>query len=541
MKRLLLVLLALILALSCFACGKKDGKDKNDVPETEEPASKANIVGWMTYGYDKILANVNPKAEEGNTFTVYLAKGETEGAQACVYSDTDLKGNTFELVSGNTEAISWVYYTTERVHTIKRKDWPDSLMPDKGKGFDITAEQVLTVYVDFTTTKDTPAGDYEFVYDLKAKDGKVLKTFTFKLHVWDFAIPEDRTFATSFGINSTHAARFQSHYQQYYDSLLKHGISGTALPFDILDSQADAYMSDPRVTSFSVPCHSEITDEKLLQYYEKLKSNPVWFEKAYFYPIDEPSDMEQLNQYKAHVERLNRLCPGIGVIAPYYKNIKTGTNQDQTAFMDECGTTLWCPKLNFWDDKNVYGGENSPNYTGKTFEQRMKEMQESGDIVWTYVCNDPIDPYAQLFINTEGVNQRAMFWQIYQRDCTGFLYWGTTAWGYRDHGNIDPWKTSYNGVGDGDGRPVYGEGFLFYPGIKVGWYLPVESIRLKICRDGIEDIEMFYLAEELLGEDWLKEKSREVTATLTTYCDDATFDKVRIEIGNALEAALKNK
>ncbi len=543
MKRILLLALALILALLCFACGKRDGEKENNAPETEDASANAKIIGWMTYGYDKIVANVDPKAEEGNTFTIYLAKGETEGAQACVYSDTELKGNTFVLVSGNTEVITPTFYTTERTHTIRRRDWPDSLIPDRGKTVDIEAEQVLTFYVDFATTKDTPAGDYEFVYDLKNKNGKTLKTFTFKLHVWDFALPEDKTFATSFGINSTHAARFQSYYQQYYDSLLKHGISGTSLPFDILDEKADAYMSDPRVTSFAVPCHSEITDDMLLKYYEKLKSNPVWFEKAYFYPIDEPSDMAQLNEYKAHVERLNRLCPGIGVIAPYYKNIDVGGRKDQTTFMDECGTTLWCPKLNFWDDKNVYNTSdgNSPNYTGESFADRMKAMQESGDIVWTYVCNDPIDPYAQLFIDTEGVNQRAMFWQIYQRDCTGFLYWGTTAWGYRDYKNIDPWQTSYNGVGDGNGSPVYGEGFLFYPGVKLGWHLPVESIRLKIVRDGVEDIEMFYLAEEVLGKDWLVNKSMEVTDSLTTYCDDATFDKVRIEIGNALEAALAGK
>jgi hypothetical protein len=67
----------------------------------------------------------------------------------------------------------------------------------------------------------------------------------------------------------------------------------------------------------------------------------------------------------------------------------------------------------------------------------------------------------------------------------------------------------------------------------------VPSIRAKIVRDGVDDIELFYLAEKYLGKDWLMEKTKEGTPTLTEYTSGDNFIKLRIEIGNALEAAMK--
>jgi hypothetical protein len=166
--------------------------------------------------------------------------------------------------------------------------------------------------------------------------------------------------------------------------------------------------------------------------------------------------------------------------------------------------------------------------------------------MWAYVCNDPNEPYAQMFINTEGVNQRLMFWQVYQRDIEGFLYWSVNFYGYKggnafreDATQQDPWDTVNTNVTDGEGRTIYGCGFLFYPGYKVRAGLAVPSIRAKIVRDGVDDIEMFYLAEKYLDKEWLMAKTVEGTPSLTEYSTNDKFASLRIEIGNALEEALK--
>ncbi len=489
------------------------------------------IATWMSYSYDKVVADAVPTAEENNTFDVYLTRGETEGCQIYLHSGDDLSGVVLSMKSGENENISASMFSTERTHTIKNKEYPDSAIPYFGKKLKAKAGITLSFIVEFTTTKDTPAGDYQYTYELKDKSGELNRSFTVNVHVWDIILPEDKTFATACGMwtnNITGAV-----FADYYELLLDHGMSAYNLPYNILDERADAYMSDPRVTSFRVPsCEGD--DEQLLKYYEKLKSNPVWLEKAYLYPIDEPREMSHLNEYRAHCERYKRLCPEIPVIAPFYTNIKAGDNMDQVDHM-AVTTELWCPKLCLWDDAKAY--EDVPNYSGKSFADRMDEMRAEGDTVWAYVCNDPVMPYAQMFIDTPGNVLRSMYWQMYQRDCVGFLYWSTTHYGE----GVDPWNSVYTKINDGDGKPVYGCGFLLYPGMKVGIPGAVPSIRLKISRDGIDDIELFYLAEELLGKDWVLEKTEEVTATLTTYCDNATFDKVRIEIGNAVEAALANE
>lgn len=49
-------------------------------------------------------------------------------------------------------------------------------------------------------------------------------------------------------------------------------------------------MSDPRVTAFCIPYPED--DEKLLAYWEKVNSDPKWAEKAYFYPVDEPTNTQ---------------------------------------------------------------------------------------------------------------------------------------------------------------------------------------------------------------------------------------------------------
>ena len=169
--------------------------------------------------------------------------------------------------------------------------------------------------------------------------------------------------------------------------------------------------------------------------------------------------------------------------------------------------------------------------------------------MWAYVCNDPNNPYAQLFLDTDGVVQRLMFWQCYQRDIEGFLYWSACWYQYKDGNDPwdedggrmvleDPWESGKS-ITDGDGIPVYGEGWLLYPGSQVGFGGACSSIRAKIVRDGVDDIEMFYLAEKYLDNNWIMEKTREGTPTLTTYSSGDKYASLRIEIGNALEAAIK--
>ena len=559
MKNIIAFLLLICMALSVVSCDGGEDKKPSDGGDTKP----ANVTAWAFHSFEKTIVNVAPKGDFKTDYTVYLAKGETEGCQVAVYSVSQIKNVSLTLKSGETELIKPAMFSMNKTQRVGTKKYTDALIPYYGKRLTIERRTVLPFMIEFTTDENTPAGDYEYVYELVDKEKNVLATYNITVHVWDFEIPKEKTFVTAVGLQNPFLAYFKGVYVDWYNTLLDHNISAYELPYDILDPRADEYMSDPRVTSFEVPVptlKSEdtngdkyidtfvIDEKKLLEYCKKVKSNPVWLEKAYFYPYDEPNTPERLEFLKNIERQLNKLCPEIEVMAPYYTNIQMGTNSDQTDFMEKF-TDLWCPKLCLWDDAESYG-EFLDYKPSKSFEERMNDQIKKGDRMWTYVCNDPNNPYAQLFLDTDGVVQRLMFWQIYQRDIEGFLYWSSCWYRWKD-GN-DPWDDDGNNVflledpwesatsiTDGDGHPVYGEGWLLYPGSVVGYGGACPSIRLKIVRDGIDEIEMFYLAEKYLDKDWIMEKTREGTPTLTTYSSSDKYASLRIEIGNALEAAMK--
>ena len=166
-----------------------------------------------------------------------------------------------------------------------------------------------------------------------------------------------------------------------------------------------------------------------------------------------------------------------------------------------------------------------------TISKISPKYQEAGSRVWWYVCNYPQPPYLNIFTNDIGLHSRALFWQQYRYGVTGFLYWSSTCWLHME----DPWEDT-----DTFGNDIHGDGILFYPGEKIGIHGPVTSLRLKIVRDGIEDYDLFTLAEKVLGREALVEKILSVTPSLVEVTADGdTFAAVRAEIGCALDTAFK--
>jgi hypothetical protein len=121
------------------------------------------------------------------------------------------------------------------------------------------------------------------------------------------------------------------------------------------------------------------------------------------------------------------------------------------------------------------------------------------------------------------------------RGIVGFLYWGVTSW---IGGDESPWTQPNNGIPGENKIAIYGCGYLAYPGQPVGIDGPVATQRLKILRDGLDDVELLYVAENILGREWVMEKVKEATPTLTSYTTYERFAEIRKEIGDAVEAAL---
>ena len=407
--------------------------------------------------------------------------------------------------------------------------YPDALLPYGGGTVHVPPRSSQGFYIELRSTADTSAGVYTapltvLNFDYNRPEEVIVQT-EITAEVLDVTFPDAATSDTAIGMwggwmyerNGVDydSPEGEALRKAYYDYLLDHKISAyETLPYDILDPRADAYMGDPRVKSFKIPYPWE-DDEKLLEYYNKVQSDPAWAAKAFFYEVDEPDNADKVNRYMEMTERLERLCPGYNMVTPFYtwQFSDGGGDYDNLAFQDGRSNII-CPLSELFDN---------PGF-GEAYQKRASE---EGAKAWWYICCGPGEPYVNQYIHYQGTRPRLLFWQQYQRGITGLLYWNSVFWE-----QTDPWMSSatyrtYEASGDG---------CWLYPGAVYGQDGPVPSLRLKNLADGLEDYDLLSMAEEVYGRDWVLEWADKLSRSLTSYTHDAqAMDAVRVELLRALE------
>jgi len=262
-----------------------------------------------------------------------------------------------------------------------------------------------------------------------------------------------------------------------------------------------------------------------------------WLDKAYVYWFDEPDPKDYAFVMNGFA-KLKRHAPGL-------RRMLTEQVEKELAG----GPNLWCPLT---PSLNVAG---------------LEERRAAGDQFWWYVCCGPKAPYATEFIDHPGTEMRVWLWQTWAERVSGILIWETVWWtsdtAYPDPSKpqnpyLDPmsWTSGY-GVAPGTKRPWgNGDGRFLYPppaaadGKPAAPVLegPVDSLRLELLRDGIEDYEYFVVLKRLLTEKGARLDSRtranmdallkvppDVSASLTHFTrDPATIETHRDKLARAI-------
>ncbi len=496
----------------------------------------------------------------GNSATIRMnsAKNEIESAQILLASEAGHKGlsvtfTPFENGIGGsveTELTMHHYVSSEAVLDPDSKVmYPDAMIP-VASSFDIKAGYSQGFLLKAKTPKGATPGLYESTVTFY-QAGKAVKMCKVYLNVWDFELSDDTACETAFGISRY--AIYTKHQQyeaddnvlftEYYDYLLENRMCAYNTPYAPGEEGFEEYLRDPRVTSFYVEGCQEgnsYTDDELSALYEKYKDDKDWQEKAYFYYVDEPHNEEQCNNAIAYAERLQNLFPGsrntIPLISnPFYQ--VSGERIDQIDRLDEI-VNLWCPVTSFFTPEGVssdnpiinynitqyrYSAESRNKYG--TADDRFAAYRERGDDMWWYVCVHPQYPYANVFVNYQGESSRVLFWQQYDYDVEGFLYYMTTLW------NGSEWRTADNEFYSGDG-------LLMYSGKRYDIYGPIGSIRIEYIRDGIEDFEYLTMAEKLCGKEAVDEVLATVTTGILEYTEDsAVIESAKIKLAEMILAA----
>ena len=212
-----------------------------------------------------------------------------------------------------------------------------------------------------------------------------------------------------------------------------------------------------------------------------------WLDMSYVYWYDEPEEQD----YPYVMNGFRKLREG----APDLRRMLT--EQVEPALFG--GPNLWCP------------------VTYSTVLSTIAERQAEGEDFWWYVCTGPKMPYATLFMDHPATNLRVWLWQTWQHQVQGVLIWATTYWNC-DHIYTDrpqnpyvdtmSWAAGYNWVKPGQRQPWgNGDGRFLYPPLATVNRAdgdrrpilepPVDSIRIEMLRDGIEDYEYCVILRKL--------------------------------------------
>jgi hypothetical protein len=172
----------------------------------------------------------------------------------------------------------------------------------------------------------------------------------------------------------------------------------------------------------------------------------------------------------------------------------TASIQEATGAGASSKVDVFVPLLNELEDRpgsGVYAGNQRPAYDAWLAANPSRK-------IWSYqscmshgcgVCGEPslgVDDtgWPNRVIDSSGVQDRAFPWQAWRFKVTGELYFDTTFQ------LATAWNDQCEASGSGDGT-------IFYPGTvdRIGGTrgIPIESIRMKLIREGMEDYEYLVL------------------------------------------------
>ena len=505
---------------------------------------------------------------QASAIELQAAKNEAVAFQIRLYSDTALTGVDAVIgeLAGNDGVIPADAATGYREYYIEVTNdssgaltdhprdlgfYPDPLIPFSdpyadtprpvGVPFDLEAGGIATLWIEWHVPETAAAGGYSGQVTITAS-GET-KTVDVELLVYDFTLPATRNIATSFGFSTNKVKNYHGGpdgeqadklpviEQRYHQALHEHRIDRTHVRGDVsfaFDDQGvlqpvdwtayDAFLApylEGTLYDDGVPVNrfditlfrpgsgtGSLTEDQYRQAARALAEHlqaKGWWDKAYVYSTDEP----WLNGGQETWDRIKKDIDLQLEASELWRDKALITGSYQEMVEDEVG--IWCPVTPMYEDWFYTGG----SMAGREEYARLKAM---GKELWFYVCNANLPPYAGYDIDTSiGFEPRMVKWGAFYEGATGFLYWRVNYW-VQD----DPWNVLLNIEQFGETFSRNGDGFIFYPGDHNGeaggkgspaWLSidgPIVSYRMKQIRDGLEDWELFIMADDLGAGDYVR-------------------------------------
>ncbi|HZA13139.1 MAG TPA: DUF4091 domain-containing protein, partial [Myxococcaceae bacterium] len=537
--------------------------------------------GWarVLSPFHKVRPGDEPRG--GSSAELSLARGECEAFQIFASPGARRVDVSLDSLRGPGDPLRPRIYREEyvEVQTASNTEgatglWPDPLIPvvDAFSGekrnalpYDSTKERPLALYVEWCVPQGQAAGRYSgqlVVSSANRPKARIPVTAT----VNAFAIPATSSLPNTFGISiysvaqghgiaaDTEEGRALLH--RYARSALTHRISlhgmgidpipvsrrGGKLQLDFATYDRElapflegtALPSGARFTAAEVRMDPRLTDEQerraYLREFRRHFDEKGWTAQLFFYAKDEPKPED-----RPLVLRQSRDARSVGripvlVTAPLDPELTPAADivsPLMNCFFERSGPKT-CPRIASMKEVRAAAGPPKQVWWYQACPSHGCDSGPFGDRALDRVYSG----WPSYMVDHPATLNRAMGVLDWLAGIDGELYYATVlAYNYRD-----PWGK--DGVWDFGGN---GEGTLFYPGrpARIGGktHTPVESLRLKHLRDGLEDYEYLHLLSALGDGELARSKAASlVPKAYEIERDPAKWDQVRRQITARIEA-----
>jgi len=594
LKRIIIItLLLFFLILIWTKCNTKNTSENENNGNDDNNGEDISVTYWIESATKKIrprdpagtLREINIKAarNEYESFQIVLSDTETFTINSITVSE--LRRGSGSIVSGNIKIYREAYIDAKIISNTEGATglWPDALIPVKDVFFNemrnalpftVNPNTNQAFWVDLFISPDTAAGDYEGTITVNI-EGENAFNIPVKLTVWDFELPSTSTLVSAFGFDGwdTLKGHFESSDNEaqemltplsmlYAECALMNRVSlesaigedWSIIPWPVtgpidwtdFDRNWSSFfggkdlvfgLKNARLTSQSIPLWGD-NDNENIAYIKNFVSHfktKGWYDILFDYTWDEPQDDEDFAGIIDRSNMIREADPDMRLLVT--TNIKMGEFYNISGYVD-----IWTPVINDMNDKqgsvcwdSEFAGDQRNSYSSQV---------NSGKELWWYqsceshgcgngdsasLCFTGWPSYA---IDTSAIDNRIMEWMSFKYDISGELYFSTTYAYMGISGNDDAWNNQYYFWGNGDGT-------LFYPGRpnKIGGthHIPIESIRLKLIREGMEDYEYMNLLKTLGDESFARTQIDSVISETYSFSrDPEVLYKARENMANRI-------
>lgn len=497
-------------------------------------ALTARVVGPMTQVFP---SSVPPGETEAR---LEAARGEWEPFQIVVHAAagplravaaaaSELKGPS-TIAAPRLCRVEYLTVATPSSVEGHAGPWPDALVPDvdgyageqrRAFPFDVPAGETRAIWVELFVPESAAPGRYRGQVRVSAA-GQADATIAVELEVHRFALPRTSSLPVTFGFSAGAIARAHpglspeataALVRRYEVAALRHRISlhgGSFEPppwrsvagklvvdFSAYDAEVGPFLDGTadrggpadgaRWSAVDLRVPQKLAgperDEYVRQMVAHLRARG-WLDRAFDYTFDEPPD-DRLGEVRARAAALHRATPAVPRLVTHAFDARLHGSVD-----------IWCPIVNFVDDKP--GNSSSPP------RDAYDAHRAHGERIWWYQacmshgCNivggDYFTGWPSYVVDAPAMSHRILEWLTFRYRVGGELYYDTVQAYER---GLDPWRDQRLFGGNGDGT-------LFYPGraARLGGAsdFPVESVRLALIREGLEDYEYLKLYARAVGE-----------------------------------------